>query len=713
MSVTYHVAKAGSNHNPGTAERPFQTIQRAADLALPGDTIIVHEGEYREWVNPPRGGLSNFRRITYEAAPGEHVVIKGSERITNWVPTVGNIWKAELPKGFFGQSNPYRKKVWGDWLVYRPNICHLGEVYLNGMSFYEAETLEELTAPLARETVLDHWTRQETPVKNVPQTRYLWYVETSGSDESSDESCAESTGDDSGEVEVTTIYANFQGADPRKELVEINVRPYCFYPELTGIDYLTVRGFEMAHAATPWAPPTADQPGLLGTHWSKGWIIENNHIHDAKCSAISLGKEISTGHNFKTLRHDKPGYQYQLESVFAALGRGWSRETIGSHIVRNNVIHDCGQNAVVGNLGCAFSEIYGNHIYNIAIKREFYGHEIAGIKLHAAIDVLIHDNLFHDCSLGIWLDWQAQGAQVSRNVFYRNNRDFFVEVTSGPHLVDHNIFTATYAIDNHAQGGAFVNNLICGFMNVRKIMDRSTPYHLPHSTMVRGVAKFYSGDDRFYHNIFVGVDGGDSDADGEESATSADATVVSSANENASAPRPTSPSLQAGTAAFDGYPASLAEYIELIDAHFPADHEAFDTVEQPVYIADNTYFRGAKAYNRESGAVVSAAFDPQVRISEEADGVYLELTLPADFETHKYAPLSTQTLARVRIVDAEFENPDGSVLICDRDLLSRGADRSDSVADIVEASASAQPEAVAGPIASLKAGKNRIKVWSF
>ena len=37
----------------------------------------------------------------------------------------------------------------------------------------------------------------------------------------------------------------------------------------------------MAHAATPWAPPTADQPGLIGANWSKGWIIEDNIIHDS------------------------------------------------------------------------------------------------------------------------------------------------------------------------------------------------------------------------------------------------------------------------------------------------------------------------------------------------------------------------------------------------------------------------------------------------
>ncbi|MCF3942804.1 hypothetical protein LZD48_06505 [Oceanobacillus sp. APA_J-2(6-2)] len=76
------------------------------------------------------------------------------------------------------------------------------------------------------------------------------------------------------------------------------------------------------------------------------------------------------------------------------------------------------------------------------------------MKLHAAIDVQIYENRIHDCSLGTWLDWQTQGTRVSKNIYYRNNRGLFVEVSHGPYLVDHNILTSEYALDNHAQGVA-------------------------------------------------------------------------------------------------------------------------------------------------------------------------------------------------------------------------------------------------------------------
>src|SRR6202035_4257088 len=106
--------------------------------------------------------------------------------------------------------------------------------------------------------------------------------------------------------DTTRIRANFQGTDPNAELVEDNVRRLVFYPVEHHIDYVTVRGCELAQAACPWTPPTADQPGLIGPNWAKGWIIEDNVIHDAKCSGVSLGKEAATGDNYATLRGDKP-----------------------------------------------------------------------------------------------------------------------------------------------------------------------------------------------------------------------------------------------------------------------------------------------------------------------------------------------------------------------------------------------------------------------
>src|SRR3954451_2585227 len=134
MTSVFHVAKTGSDIEDGSEASPFLTINRAAAVAQAGDTIVVHAGEYREWVTPQRGGLSDTRRITYRAADGEHVVIKGSERITGWVNEAGTVWVADVPNELFGEFNPYREELGGDWFVHRDGAPrrHLGEVYLNG-----------------------------------------------------------------------------------------------------------------------------------------------------------------------------------------------------------------------------------------------------------------------------------------------------------------------------------------------------------------------------------------------------------------------------------------------------------------------------------------------------------------------------------------------------------------------------------------------------
>ncbi|MFW5808121.1 MAG: right-handed parallel beta-helix repeat-containing protein [Spirochaetota bacterium] len=651
--MEYHVAKNGSDRNPGTIHRPFETINRAASVAAAGDVVTVHEGVYREWVDPRNKGLSDKRRIVYQAAAGEKVVIKGSERIRNWQHMQGNVWKVVLPNAFFGDFNPYTEEVFGDWLVTIDKKKHLGEIYLNGMSFYEVQSFDELLDPAVRTDELDYWTQRRVPVPSEEQTRYVWYTEN--------------------DTENTTLYANFQGADPNDELVEINVRRSCFYPTVTGVDYITVRGFEMSQAATPWAPPTADQPGLLGANWSKGWIIEGNTIHDAKCSAISIGKEGSTGHNYRTIRKDKPGYQYQLEAVFSAERIGWSKEKIGSHTIRNNTIYDCGQNAIVGHLGCVFSNIHHNHIYNIALKREFFGYEIAGIKLHAAIDVHIHHNRIHDCVLGLWSDWETQGTRISKNIFYNNTRDLFVEVSHGPYLVDHNILASAYALDNWSQGGAFINNLICGVMVQSDVLDRSTQYHVPHSTKVAGFSFIFGGDDRFYNNIFTSND---------DINTFLDETGFQKAT------------VAVGTTHFNGHPASLTEYIENVHKTH-GDHDVFMAAKQPVYINNNAYFNGARPFERENDTLYDENFNPDLRIIDQGDEVYLSCKLPDSFASFSGEIHSTVTLPRVRIVDAEFENPDGSDVVLDTDLLDRQKTGRSPL----------------GPVSELKAGTNHIRIW--
>ncbi|MGV3614772.1 MAG: right-handed parallel beta-helix repeat-containing protein [Fimbriimonas sp.] len=70
------VAPSGDDANPGTADRPFRTIQRGADAAGPGDTVTVRGGTYPEAVRLTKSGRYFNRPITLTAAAGETVALK-------------------------------------------------------------------------------------------------------------------------------------------------------------------------------------------------------------------------------------------------------------------------------------------------------------------------------------------------------------------------------------------------------------------------------------------------------------------------------------------------------------------------------------------------------------------------------------------------------------------------------------------------------------
>jgi alpha-L-arabinofuranosidase len=349
----------------------------------------------------------------------------------------------------------------------------------------------------------------------------------------------------------------------------------------------------MRHAATPWAPPTAEQIGLIGTHWSKGWIIENNVISHSACSGIALGKY---GDAWDNKSDSAEGY---VKTIERALKHGWSKENIGHHVVRNNVISDCEQAGVVGSLGAVFSVVTGNTIHDIHVRHLFSGAEMAGIKFHGAIDVQISGNHIYRCCRGIWLDWMAQGARVSGNLFHGNSWiDLFAEVDHGPYLVDNNIFLSPDALLVISQGGAYVHNLIAGKLELSPD-SRMTPFHRPHSTEVAALHKNPSGDDRFYNNLFI--------------------------------------------------------------EH--ADWSPYDAAQLPVWMDGNVFLKGTKPSKREEAPLHLPDFDPAIRLVEKADGFYLEITLDRAWATQRTRQrVTTALLGKAAIPNLPFERPDGSPL---------------------------------------------------
>ena len=580
-STEYHVSTAGLDVNPGSMSKPFKTISAAAAIAQPGDTITVHKGIYREEIAPPRGGTSDNKRITYQAAPGENVEIRGSEVVTGWTKQSNGIWKVKIPNTLFGNFNPFADEIKADWFNPKGRKHHTGCVYQDGEWLFEAASREGLKDAKWKKT---------------------WFAKV-------------------GEKK-TTIWATFDGSNPNDSLTEVNVRQTIFYPRKPFISYITLRGFKMRHAAPKWAPPTAEQMGLIGTHWSKGWIIENNEISHSINTGISLGKY---GDEFDNLA---PTAQAYLDSIDRARDNGWNQATIGGHIIRNNEISWCEQAGIVGSMGASFSMITDNHIHHIFTQRRFTGAEMAGIKFHAPIDMLIKGNRIHDAFQGIWLDWMTQGTRVTGNLVYRNDLDMFLEVNHGPFVIDNNLFLSRL-VKHHSQGGAYAHNIFGGVFGACTDA-RHTPYFKAHSTEKVDDHVLNVGDDRFYNNMFNGNNGSHIDA---------------------------------------GWMKGMKKHSNW---RFGFGLWVYDTRPQAPQTAGNIYYDGAKPYTTEDAIVVKTK--PDIKIEEKGNEVFLHITIDPKQEMAKTKIVTSRLLGKAQVPDLPFEDYDGSPLKIDTDYFGKKRD---------------------------------------
>jgi alpha-N-arabinofuranosidase len=579
----YHVSIRGDDTNDGAKSRPLKTISAAAMRAQPGDVITVHAGVYRECVAPPRGGISDKNRIVYQAAAGEKATLTGSEPVKGWQRVQEDTWKVTIPNAYFGSFNPYADVIHGDWFSGRGRQHHTGAIYLNGDWLAEAARLDDVLGASGKTA--------------------LWYARVDDVEEGARASPGTSTPEGN-----TTIYAQFPGVDPNEQSVEMNVRRTVFTPEKTGIDYITVRGFDLRNAATPWAPPTAGQIGIVSAYWCKGWVIENNEISYSTCSGVALGKYRDQWDN---RAGSAEGY---VGTLRRALTNGWNKATVGSHIVRGNRIHHCEQAGVVGSLGCSFSTITGNDIHDIHVRRLYTGAEMAGIKFHGAIDVLISSNHIHGCGFfGIWLDWMGQGARVTGNLMHDNLRpDLFLEMQHGPVLIDNNLLLSrSQSLQFMSQGAAVCHNLIVGPIGNDRGDKRVTPYLKAHTTELAGMYASTdgdSGDHRFYNNLIVA----------------------------------------------------------------PCNLRALDRSALPCFAAGNVFDKGSEPSKFDTDPLLKPDFDRGVQITRKADGWYLDLTLdPAWAREQPRKLVTTELLGKAKVPDLPFENIGGSRYVVGTDYFGR------------------------------------------
>jgi len=94
--VVDQAAPGAADANPGTEEKPFKTVQHAAGVAKPGDTVYVMAGTYDERVKVSAGGTAD-RPVAFVARPRRLATVRGFDLEASYIRVEGFEITADKP----------------------------------------------------------------------------------------------------------------------------------------------------------------------------------------------------------------------------------------------------------------------------------------------------------------------------------------------------------------------------------------------------------------------------------------------------------------------------------------------------------------------------------------------------------------------------------------------------------------------------------------
>ena len=409
FSKTYYVdnnsAKADDN-GPGTRQRPFRTINKAAQVLQPGERVVISSGTYRECVRPVRGGTGPDKMISYEAAPGARVFIKGSEVLKDG-------WKQEsIPVGFRGPGaasqppqaqvtawrhdltgdmfpdayNPFAlASIMGQWEWLDAKVVDMGPyVRRRGLAFVDGKPLEPMEQ--LRELAMSHlqpvpdFTIPAAPQNGLPARRRGGPImqEVGGSPD------ARFWIADSG----TAIHVRLASGTPADHLIEVTTRQHTFIPAQAGIGFIRLKGITFQHAGNAYPFP---QYGMVSFAGGDHWILEDNTIEWANGGGLDIGMDGDSGS---------------------------ARQAGASQILRRNTFRYCGVEGI-GGMGTTNTLIEDNLIEWCGWADAERGWEAAGAKFHRAHNMLFRRNVIRHIRHGnaVWFDSGNVNCRLTSNVF--------------------------------------------------------------------------------------------------------------------------------------------------------------------------------------------------------------------------------------------------------------------------------------------------------
>ena len=431
FSKTYYVdngSSKASDSGPGTSARPFRTISKAAQVLQPGERVVIASGTYRECVRPVQGGTGPAQMISYEAALGAKVIVKGSEILKDgWQQesiAMGRpmgpgqpgpqmtVWQHDLAGSLFPDAyNPFAlASAPGDrsWLDTKsvdmgPYFRRRGLVFVDGKPMEPVEQTRELVSanlpgpppPNAPKVLNGLPARIRTApimqeIGGTPEGRFS--VDNSG----------------------TGIHVRLPGGTPADHVIEVTTREQVFVPLHKGTAFIRVKGITFQHAGNVIPVP---QRGLVSTGGGNHWIIEGNTIEWANGTGLDIGNGDWNG----------PGAQQ------AGLNQ----------IIRGNTFRYCGVEAI-GGMGTKNTVIEDNLIEWCGWADAERAWEAGAVKFHRAQNMVFRRNILRHIrhANAVWFDSGNVNNRITGNIIadvVTVAAAVHIEVNMGENQIDNNV----------------------------------------------------------------------------------------------------------------------------------------------------------------------------------------------------------------------------------------------------------------------------------
>lgn len=417
--------------NPGTKAAPWKTLARAGKAAelKPGDTVIIQPGVYREWVDITVSGEPG-KPITFQAAPGARVVIKGSELVKGPYKRLGDLGTLDVEPFPFAFRRVWAVKL-GEEFFTDPRFpgCYddKSRRWVSQVFWQDDHPLQLIGPdPIYPPDVFD---RRQIIGKGladmIPQS--FWF-----------------------DPKDSTLYLNI-GGEPVWYSIEVGVRGFAL--TASKVHDVVIRGLEMRHNRQP-----GGQWPLVAFSECERVTVEDCKIYWADFCGMGL-------HRCKNCVVRRCDISYN-GAIGLALGLTEDCLVEDCTMFFNNYRHFYGDWGV----SAGTKNIPGNKRTTIRRCEVAYNTEAEGIWFDTDNeDIRILDNICHDNGdCGIFFEINKGGGIIAGNLVYSNHgRGIYISGSQNTWVVhntvaenDAGIVAMTRAADEPPKNVHILNNLL-------------------------------------------------------------------------------------------------------------------------------------------------------------------------------------------------------------------------------------------------------------